>query len=316
MSSTREMPAFSPPQRGSPGFQNHQIEALGSTLWTFVFLSHLSSTVSQSYGRGTSAWWTAILVTAPCILAGLPGVRERRRGATRALLAFVTYALAPAFVSLLGGASLLYRTLSAVLIIIPLVSCILPTGLSATGSVTAWASLTAALVSLNTFSVLSPMPLSMGFTFRGHFTDLLVAVGCAAVAVIAGLFTAYAVGFARYERPRRFDPAEIAMGFGFYLNALCEEVIYRGVMLNLVMEWIPGQEVLSLVVGSMLFGLAQISRDKHGFKAPNWRFMVTATVYGGVCGIAWQRTGRVTVSAVVHAIFNYILRKTNKMSVE
>ena len=73
-------------------------------------------------------------------------------------------------------------------------------------------------------------------------------------------------------------------------------------MLNLVMEWIPGQQVVLLMMGSMLFGLAQISRDKHGLKAPNWRFMVTATVYGSVCGTAQQRTGRVTVSAHGHAI--------------
>ncbi len=316
MSSTREVPAFRPPERGSPGFQNHQIEALGSTLWTCVFLSHLSSTFSESYGRGNSAWWTAVLVTIPCVLAGLPGARERREGAITTLFVYVLYALAPALIALLSDGSLPYRTMSAVVIILPLALSSLPTRLSATGSVTAWSSLTAALVALNTFSVLSPMPRSMGFTMRGYFTDAFVAIGCAACAVVVGLFTAYAVGFARYERPRRFDPAELALAFAFYLNALCEEVMYRGVLLNLIMEWLPKHQILCLALGSVLFGLAQLSRDKHGFKPPNWRFAITAAVYGGVCGVAWQQTGRVTVSAVVNATFCYILRKTNKMSVE
>lgn len=87
---------------------------------------------NRTYTRHViSAFWTVILFTALCILAGLTGLREQIQGATRALLAFAIHSLTPAqaYVSLLGTASLLYRMISPLLITIPLVVCILPTGL-------------------------------------------------------------------------------------------------------------------------------------------------------------------------------------------
>lgn len=305
MASTRDMPSFNAQDRSKSG---QQLEALGSTLWSALFLSHLSTTLSSSYGRGHSAYYTIVLVALPVLMAGIPGASENRRGAKRALFLHVTYAILPALI-VLYSPTLQGRSIAALFIHAPLALALLPKSLSATGSVSAWGLLSAALVSVNTFTVLAPPLRPVGFALRGGPADVFSAFLCALGAIIAGFSTAYLTRFARFEKPRRTDPArEIALIAGLYLNALCEETLYRGLALNLFDEWLPARPAVALTAASVLFALAHLQREKHGFKTPNWRFAATALAYGGFCGVAWRRSGRVAVAAVVHAAFNYALR--------
>jgi len=315
------MPTFKSPERGTPGFASHQIEAFGSMLWTCSFMSHISTSISASYGTGRPAAWTIVLTVLPCFLAGLPGVLEGRPGSAGVLAIYGAYTVIPQVIVLLYG-TLLMRTLATALILVPIGTSLVPTTLSATGSVSAWGSLTGALVALNAFTVLRPLSVPVGFTFRGNGDVVLILIlkifGLAIISAVSGLFASSATGFASYEAPKKVSPGrELAICVGLYLNALCEEVMYRGVLLNILLEWFPTQEFVAVIIASGLFGLAHLRRDKHGFRAPNWRYAVTATTYGFACALAWNISKRVTLSAFVHAAFNYAMRALiKKTSVE
>lgn len=308
MAATSDMPAFRVVDRERPGFQAQQLEALASTLWTVLFLSHLSTTLSASYGTGMDAWYTVPLVALPVILAGLPGLQEGRPGAARTLTCYTIYAIAPGVIVLVFP-TLPGRFLAAFAIIAPLVLALLPSDLSATGSVSAWASLTAALSAAHTYIVVAPLARPVGLAFRTSTGGAAAGALCSVLSIICGLLTARMIGLARFEFPRRFDAArESALLTGLLLNALCEETLYSGVVLNLLDEWLPTQPLIALMLSMSIFAFAHLHRDKYGYKAPNWRFAIVTAVYGAFCAIAWRISGRVIVAAAVHASFNYALR--------
>lgn len=316
---TRDMPEFKPITADKEGFRGQALEAMGSTVWTCLFLSYFSRGLTRSWGHGRSAWASVPLCAIPVLCAGLPGAVEGRSGARVALCAYLLYALAPGLVLLYADqTSLLAHFLAAALIHLPLHLGALPKGLSATGDVTAWDTLTAALVALNSFSVVSPLERPVGFTFRGVPADVPLALICAVGALATGLLTAYAVGFAEFERPRRLNPAQqLAAVIGLYLSALCDEVLFRGVLLNLLVQWHGGEAYSAIALGCLLYGAAQLRKKKHEFNAPNWRFAVTSAVFGVFCGIAWTVSDRVPVAAFVNTVFHYALRTLlKKTSVE
>jgi len=124
------------------------------------------------------------------------------------------------------------------------------------------------------------------------------------VAVAAGFFAAYSaialpIGFATHFivwNPRVAVPDVILRPIVVYLvTAVPEEFLFRGLIQNLLTRWlgIP----LGLAIGSVIFGLSHL---------PDPRYAVLATIAGVAYGWVYLRTGKVTASAITHALVDAV----------
>jgi membrane protease YdiL (CAAX protease family) len=152
--------------------------------------------------------------------------------------------------------------------------------------------------------VVAPLP-DVGYTFRlrrSDVTDALVAFAAfAAIAIPLGL----GIGFLRWE-PRSPEPLvwfQGAIGI-YFLTAIPEELLFRGGFQNLLEKRWPGgrARMWSLVIGSIVFGAAHLDNPP----APNFRYMLLATLAGVAYGWVWQRTRRISAAALTHAAVDWI----------
>lgn len=114
--------------------------------------------------------------------------------------------------------------------------------------------------------------------------------------------------YVKYVPPKGewWEVAGIAIGtfFGiFWVVALGEEFLFRGVIQNALLRW-PGSKVLALVVSSILFGLVHLWYRQF----PNWKHVLIATVLGLFCGSAYLQTRSIRASMVTHALIVVVWR--------
>jgi membrane protease YdiL (CAAX protease family) len=124
----------------------------------------------------------------------------------------------------------------------------------------------------------------------------------ASIAVV--VFAAYAaiavpIGFATHFirwNPRVSMPDAALRPVVIYLiTAVPEEFLFRGLIQNLLSRWIG--PVFGLAIGSVVFGLSHL---------PDPRYAVLATIAGVAYGLVYLRTGKVTASAVTHALVDAV----------
>lgn len=92
--------------------------------------------------------------------------------------------------------------------------------------------------------------------------------------------------------------SEIAVsliGIAFFI-ALPEELLFRGVIHNLIARRLTGKPALALVLSSTIFGLAHANNPNE----PVWVYVVLATIAGWFYGVTYVRTGKVTAAALTH----------------
>jgi hypothetical protein len=165
--------------------------------------------------------------------------------------------------------------------------------------------LTAILLALILFQVRHPLD-DVGFSFRLRWRDLRCALiglaGFAVVGVPLGLW----IGFLRFEPalPGWLDVVTGIVG-GYLLVALPEELLFRGILQNLAARRVKRGWV-ALLVASAVFGLAHLNNATSGFAVPNWAYVAMATLAGLAYGWVWQRTKKVTASAVTHMLVNLV----------
>jgi membrane protease YdiL (CAAX protease family) len=113
------------------------------------------------------------------------------------------------------------------------------------------------------------------------------------IAIIVGL----SLGFLHLHRhiPHAWE-IPFAWIFSFLIVAIPEEIFFRGWMQNLLQRRIG--RTASLIVTSLLFGLAHFNKRTHFF---NWRYVVLAAIAGIFYGRAWRAQNRVGASAITHA---------------
>ena len=165
--------------------------------------------------------------------------------------------------------------------------------------------LTAILLALTLFCVRHPLS-GIGFSFRLRWRDLRAALlGLAAFAAV-GLPLGLWIGFLRYAPGLPRWP-EVAAGIvgGYLLVALPEELLFRGIIQNLAARRAKSRWV-ALVAASAVFGLAHLNNATRGYPVPNWGYVAMATLAGLAYGWAWQRTNKVTASAVTHMLVNLV----------
>ncbi len=154
-------------------------------------------------------------------------------------------------------------------------------------------------LALALFVVIAPVR-DLGFTFRFHRADLARAGLAYAVFAAAAVPAGLALGFLRYG-PRPFEPSAWFQSLLsiYFLVAVPEELLYRGLIQNAVEKRWPGPraDAWSLGISAAIFGLSHL--DNGPF--PNWRYAILALGAGLAYGWVWRRSRRITVSALTHA---------------
>ena len=123
----------------------------------------------------------------------------------------------------------------------------------------------------------------------------------ATAAVVFLIYAAIAlpVGFGTHFitwNPRAASPALLIQPLVIYLvTAVPEEFLFRGLIQNLLSRWLG--VTLGLAIASVIFGLSHL---------PDPRYAVLATVAGVAYGYVYIRTGKVTASAITHALVDAV----------
>ena len=143
----------------------------------------------------------------------------------------------------------------------------------------------------------------IGYRFDFRTSDLRAAglgfIGFAVVAVPLGT----SIGFIRYGW-RPFDPAEwgLILLSTYFLVSLPEELLFRGLIQNLLERQRRAGQAGALAVTAVVFGASHLNNRA----APDWRYVLLATVAGLAYGGVWMRTRRVTASALTHAAVDFV----------
>jgi len=93
-----------------------------------------------------------------------------------------------------------------------------------------------------------------------------------------------------------------AVGIIFVGTALPEEVLFRALIQNLLMQRF-GPGTRTLLLASFIFGCAHL--DNGPQPLPNWRYMILATVAGFAYGKVFQKASTVLSSAGLHMLVDW-----------
>ncbi len=154
------------------------------------------------------------------------------------------------------------------------------------------------------FTVTAPVR-GLGFTFRIRARELLAAGGALVVLAVVLVPLGLTIDFLEIG-VMPVSPAEWAvMAVTLYLTTtLHEEFLFRGLLQNVAEKWWPGPNPVwgGLLVGAIVFGLAHLNNPP----APNYRYVLMATLAGTAYGWVWITTRKITVSALTHLGVNWI----------
>jgi membrane protease YdiL (CAAX protease family) len=134
----------------------------------------------------------------------------------------------------------------------------------------------------------------IGYTFALRRRDFGAALLATAIYAIAGIPLGLATGFLTWGP--RIDPATaLVVPIAIYLvTAVPEEFLFRGLIQNALTRAIGRA---GLPTAAVIFGFAHL---------PDPRYVVLAALAGVAYGWVYQRTGRITASAVTHAFVDWI----------
>ena len=167
------------------------------------------------------------------------------------------------------------------------------------------ATLTGVVLFLLLFLAVRPLP-QIGYTFRLTKNDFKqINIGLMAYTLIGipiGLLTRFLIfGVAEFDVFKWV----LALPLGYLFTALPEELLFRGIIQNQFHDRIKN-EWLALAIGAFIFGLAHLNNGTGGYPVPNWMYVAMATLAGLAYGWTWRKTGKITASAVVHALVNFV----------
>lgn len=138
-------------------------------------------------------------------------------------------------------------------------------------------------------------PLDLGYDFALRPRDLgRAALAFLAYAVVA-LPIGLATGFLRWNPSQHLGPAALSLLLIYLGTALPEELLFRGMIQGLLVEWIGPRA--GLAFAAVIFGLAHL---------PDPRYVLLATLAGVAYGWVYLRTRRTTASAITHALVDTI----------
>jgi membrane protease YdiL (CAAX protease family) len=230
--------------------------------------------------------WVSVLVY--CATAGLPV-------ASRALV-YGVYLTAPALPLLLGapappGRAPVRELAAIVLLWLPIELRLLPPVPIPPGPGGHDISRFVGLVEgLYLFLVVRPVP-GIGYTFLLRWREVGLAVAVFVAYSVVALPVGLGTGFLRWH-PNATTADVVTRPLLIYLaTGVPEEFLFRGLIQNLLARWWGADRALP--VTAVVFGLAHL---------PDPRYVLLATLAGLAYGWVYQRTSRITASAVTHAL--------------
>jgi len=135
-------------------------------------------------------------------------------------------------------------------------------------------------------------PLSrVGYTYRLGWRDVRAATIAFVVYAAVALPIGFATGFIVW-RPELSPLRVVGAPLIIYLvTGVPEEFLFRGLLQNLLTQGLGDRA--GLAVASVVFGLAHL---------PDPRYVLLAAIAGVAYGWVYQRTGKITASAITHAL--------------
>jgi membrane protease YdiL (CAAX protease family) len=128
----------------------------------------------------------------------------------------------------------------------------------------------------------------------------------AAFAALAPILAALGIALGFLPLPhlpvRPASAMAAAAGVIFIATALPEEVLFRSLIQNLI-EQRFGAGGWSLLASSAIFGCAHLNNGPQA--APNWRYMILATIAGWAYGLVFRRSSSVISSAALHMLVDW-----------
>ena len=93
-----------------------------------------------------------------------------------------------------------------------------------------------------------------------------------------------------------------AVGIIFAGTALPEEILFRALIQNLLMQRL-GPSARTLLLASLIFGAAHL--DNGPQPLPNWRYMILATIAGYAYGKVFEKSTTILSSAALHTMVDW-----------
>lgn len=93
-----------------------------------------------------------------------------------------------------------------------------------------------------------------------------------------------------------------AVGLIYAATALPEEILFRSLIQNLLMQRF-GSGARTLLAASFIFGCAHLDNGPQA--VPNWRYMTVATIAGFAYGKVFQKASTVLSSAALHMLVDW-----------
>ncbi|HYK60622.1 MAG TPA: CPBP family intramembrane glutamic endopeptidase [Bryobacteraceae bacterium] len=114
----------------------------------------------------------------------------------------------------------------------------------------------------------------------------------------------YSVGFIPAPHASTASPRTMAAAFGliFLGTALPEEILFRGLIQNLLMQRF-GETTRTLVIASVIFGCAHLNNGPQA--QPNWRYAILASIAGFAYGKVFQKASSICSSALLHMLVDW-----------
>lgn len=142
----------------------------------------------------------------------------------------------------------------------------------------------------------------VGFRFNLSLRELGVAVLSLALFAVPAIGIGLFSGFLKLElRPTTLLEALTQAGGIYLFVALPEEILFRGILLKYLRSTLAISTLPAVLLSAVIFGAAHLNNPPD----VGWYF-VLATLAGVAYGWAFLRTGKATLSALVHTGVNWI----------
>ena len=144
----------------------------------------------------------------------------------------------------------------------------------------------------------------MKYNLPRDWRDLWLPLAGFAMVAPALIVVGIAIGFIPLPHLPTQSAGKIAAAVGiiFAGTALPEEILFRALIQNLMMQRF-GASARTLFWSSIIFGCAHL--DNGPQPIPNWRYMVVATIAGIAYGRVFQKSRSVVSSAALHTMVDW-----------
>jgi uncharacterized protein len=161
----------------------------------------------------------------------------------------------------------------------------------------------AILLGLVLFTGFRPLP-GMKYNLPRSWRDVRLALAGFVLVAPVLIALGIAIGFIPPPHAPVKSPGTMAAAVGiiFAGTALPEEILFRSLIQNLLMQRF-GAGTWTLLAASFIFGCAHL--DNGPQPLPNWRYMILATIAGVAYGKVFQKSTTVFSSAGLHMLVDW-----------